>query len=210
MARGQRVIGRDLTPENRSAATFLHRIMLAWKSEDPLERSILKDVDIVALIQKKTGVKIPRSTLSSWKSGVRIPSVEYIKPLSEFFEVDPAEMANAFGHEYKPLVTYRDIYDQTRLAIEEWKQGKKTEEDWSEKGLTVDPSKPITHEWILSQLVLYTDPEWVRDIPASLKRMTDYVLEADASLQEKALVLCTHTITIEMFKQISAVDGEEE
>lgn len=181
MGRGQRIVGRDLPPEHVTAATFLHKSMLNWRSKDPMERSVLSDTIIVDMIEKKTGVKIPRSTLSSWKSGVRIPSPEYIEPLSVFFEVDPFEMAEAFGHEYVPPMSFREFYRQIEIAIEEWKDGKRPNEDWK------------MHSRILEGLALYFNDEWMaaatRDEDGELDGwipVAETVLRSDIPLVLKA------------------------
>jgi hypothetical protein len=191
-----------------SSSEYLNNIILDWQRKAPRERGRLRDTDLVRLIQVKTGKKIANSTIGKWLKGEKIPNFESTRLIIDTFGSDPEETYKAFGHEYYPQITYQGIYDQTKAAIEEWKQGLRPNENWSVEFLTDDPKKPVTHEWLLGQLALYTDPEWMGKMPPIVKAATDAILQSGESVQAKALMLCIHSQIASMYQFLPPEDED--
>jgi hypothetical protein len=174
MARGDNALTRNLSPENEAAATYLNKILLDWRGKDPLNRGSISDASLVRMITQQTGKPIPRPTFSSWKVGTRLPGPEYIDILSKFFEIEPKEMYEAFGHDYDPPMSFEELYRQAEIVSKE--------EKWPDR------------EMILERLAWYNNPDWLSGLYSGWRKVVDTVMENEKNtLFDKAAILAAIT-----------------
>jgi len=138
-----------LSPDRERSMQYINKIIVAWQSEDPGSRGRVKNTEIAEMVGAEIGVEVNTSNVSNWRTGKSVPSEEFALGIARAFKVDPYELFEALGHTYVPPVTFRDIYEQAKVAIEEWADGKRPYEDWKQ------------HSKILWGLALYFNEEWL-------------------------------------------------
>lgn len=178
--------GPRKTQEQRDKAhDFLERLLWEWKGKDLRSRSKLTNFDIA------TQIGIAGPTFSHWISGHRVPNEESALMIAQFFEAEPKDVFDAFGLEYKPIPTYEEVYKLTKQAIEDHKEERETDDDWSIEAMSIPGEKPINHEWILERLSRYLDSDY--DMYEDYRTIADVILQQNVSLRTKALLLSSCT-----------------